>query len=400
MKNWERILHFLALLFVVFSLMGELFFPASVRFILDDIFLPFGLMFLGLTFFQKPSWRWIILSFVAMSAWGLMSDVLANGTIRTAPMGMLLRWLKWPTMLILVAELSSLKIRKHHVTLSIRLVFLILAGINIWMMLNISGTGRWLSEIFTPKSDVMISNYHEIGSFRLSGTMKNPNNNAILFGLFLLYFLYTNARKYWKYILLAFVMIFLTQSRTVLIIMLAILGMYVLNKNSRRTNLILIPAGLISLLVGLFLFRSRNLMSIFDGSAFQSNSWRMRMEHYELLFSSSASDTLLGHGIILDPISTVGFYFDTEYLSIGYQYGMIGLLIWVMILVVLLLKLRTTNRKSTFGWAIVILVFGVATTNFTFLNAECATLMMALIGAWFFYHSQNELDDHPAKESE
>jgi hypothetical protein len=399
MKQFERILHLLALVFVGSSLIGELFFPASFRFILDDLLFPFGLGFLILVFFRNPSWRWVILSFAAMSAWGAMSDILANGTIRVTPLGMLVRWLKWPIICIVIAELSSLRIQKQYVTLGIRLLFTLLAGINIWMMLNLFGSGKWLSEIYTPKPDVMISNYYELGAFRLSGTMKNPNNNAILFGLFLLYFLYTNARKYWKYILLAFVMIFLTQSRTVLLIMLAILGLYVLHRNSRKTNMILIPAGVVALIAGLFLFQSRNLMSIFDGSAFLSNSWRMRVEHYELLFSSSISDTILGHGIILDPISTIGFYFDTEYLSIGYQYGFIGLLIWILAIAAIFLKVKKTDQKSTFGWAIVMLVFGVATTNFTLLNVECATLMMALIGAWFFYHSRDQFDRNTSQES-
>lgn len=398
MKSWERILHILALLFVVFSLIGELFFPSSLRFVLDDFLFPFGLLFLALTFFKEPKWRWVILTFVAMSVWGMMSDIMANGGIRTAPIGMLLRWLKWPIICIVVAELPKLKIKENQIALGIRFLFLILSGINIWMMLNLFGSGKWLSEVFTPKTDIMVSNYYEIGSFRLSGTMRNPNNNAILFGLFLLYFLYTNARKYWKYILFAFVIIFLTQSRTVLLITLAILGMYVLNKNSRKTNMILIPAGLISLVIGLFLFRSKNLMSIIDGTAFRSNSWKTRIEHYELLFNSSVSETLLGHGIILDPFSAVGFYFDTEYLSIGYQYGIVGLFIWISAIAALFMMIRKVDRKSTFGWAIVILVFGVATTNFTLLNVECANLMMALIGAWFFYQSQNELQHHPSEE--
>ena len=68
-------------------------------------------------------------------------------------------------------------------------------------------------------------------------------------------------------------------------------------------------------------------------------------------------------------------------------------------IVALFIKTRAVDRKSTFGWAIAILVFGVALTNFTLLNVECATLMMALIGAWFLYHRQNELDDHSAQES-
>ena len=392
-------MHYLSLLFVVFSLVGELFFPANVRFILDDLFFPFGVLFMALTFFKNPKWRWFILAFGVMTIWGLLSDILANGTIRTAPAGMLLRWLKWPIMCITIAELSQLKIKRSHIENGIVISFLALAGINILMMLNPFGFGRWLSEIYSPKLDVLLSNYHEFGAFRLSGTMLNPNNNAILFGLFLLFFLHVKARKYWKYILLAFILIFLTQSRTVMLVTLAVLVLYVLRANSRKVNLVLIPAGIISLIGGLFLFRSTNLVSMFNGSAFQSNSWTSRMEHYGILVDGGMRELTLGHGIILDPIAAVGFHFDSEYLSIGYQYGLIGLLIWAVIIGLIIRITRKNDRKSTFPWALFIFIFGIAATNFTFLNVECATLMMLIVGAWLFLQSENKLNDHSKEET-
>lgn len=392
MKSWETILHYLSLIFVVFSLLGELFFPADVRFIFDDLFFSFGVLFLAVTFFKKRQWRWLILAFGAITLWGLVSDVIANETFRTAPIGMLLRWVKWPIMFVTIAEFGKLKIRRNYVLNGIVISFLALAGINILMMLNPLGIGRWLSELYSPKLDVLLSNYHEFGAFRLSGTMLNPNNNAILFGLFLVFFLHIDARKYWKYILLAFIMVFLTQSRTVMLVTLVILGLYVLRANSRKVNMMLIPAGIVALIAGLFLFRSTNLVSMFNGSAFQSNSWTSRVEHYGVLFSSGMKEMVLGHGIVLDPIAAVGFHFDSEYLSIGYQYGFIGLLIWLGIIGLLLLIMRKMNRSSTFSWAIVIFILGIAATNFTFLNVECATLMMTLIGAWFFLQSDYKFD--------
>ncbi|MDG1332154.1 MAG: O-antigen ligase family protein [Crocinitomicaceae bacterium] len=394
MKTWERILHYLTLLFVVLSLVGALFIPAHVRFFLDDLLFPFGLIYLALTFFKNPKWRWIILAFGAIAAWGMLSDILANGTIRTGPIGMLLRWLKWPIILVSIAEIGQLKIKRSYLENGVILSFLVLAGMNILMMINPFGIGKMLSETYTQKLEILLSNYNEFGAFRLSGTMRNPNTNAALFGLFLLFFLHSGARKYWKYILLAFVLIFLTQSRTVMIIVLAILGLYVLSRNSRKVNMILIPGGILALFAGLFLFRSANLISIFNGSAFQSNSWTNRVEHYGVLFESGSRELLLGHGIILDPLASVGFYFDSEYLSIGYQYGIIGLLIWVVIAGLLLQLVRKVDRKSTFGWAIVIFIFGIAMTNFTFLNVECGILMMTLIGAWFSLQGNQKLSEH------
>lgn len=392
-------MHYLALLFVVFSVVGELFFPATVSFILDDLFFPFGLLFLAVTFFKNPKWRWLIVAFSAIAAWGMLSDILSNGGIRTAPIGMLVRWVKWPIMLIAIAEFSKLSIQRKQVENGIVIIFLSLVGINLLMMLNPFGFGRELSELFSSRADVLLSNYHEFGAFRLSGTMMNPNNNAVLFGLFLLFFLHLNPRKYWKYILMAFILIFLTQSRTVMLLTLAVLALFVLRSNSRKVNLVLIPAGILSLLGGMFFFRSTNLLSIFNGTAFQSNSWTQRVDHYGILFQTGFSKLLMGHGIVLDPIAAVGFYFDSEYLSIGYQYGLIGLLIWVIAIGIVVKITLQANRKSTFGWALVLFILGVAATNFTFLNVECATLMMSLIGAWLFLQTDDKLSNHPKEES-
>lgn len=399
MKAFERIVYLLALLFSVLGLTGELFFPANVRFILDDLLFPFGLVYLALVFFKQPKWRWIILAFGALAVWGCVSDVLANGGLRITPIGMFLRWLKWPIILISISDLGRIRWSKDHVENAMRFVFLVLAGLNIFMILDPYDWGQALSELYSPKSDVMLSNYHEFGAFRLAGTMLNPNNNAILFGFFFLYFLHTNARKYWKYILLAFVIIFLTQSRTVLLLVLLIFAFYVVRNSSRRTNLILIPTAAISLTVGLFMVRSTNLMSIFNGTAFQSNSFTLRVEHYNVLFSSKMSELLFGHGIVLNPLESVGFYFDSEYLSIAYQYGFLGMLIWLIALGLLFWLIFKTNRKSTFSWSLLVFILGVAATNFTFLNTESATLMMIVAGAWLFGERNNELGHHSEEKT-
>ena len=399
MKLWERILHYLTLLFVVFSVVGALFIPAHVRFIFDDLFFPFGLLYLAISFFKQPRWRVFILAFGAIAAWGMMSDIIANGSFRTAPIGFLMRWMKWPILCISMAELGQLNLKQRYVENTVVIAFLVMAGMNIFMMINPFGLGESLSRLYTEKLEILLSNYHEFGAFRLSGMMRNPNTNAVLFGLFLIYFLHTNVKKYWPYILMAFVLIFLTQSRTVMLVVLAVLAIYVLSKNSRKRNLIIIPAGIVSLIAGLLLFRSTNLMSIVNGSAFQSNSWTNRIEHYSVLVESGFSELLLGHGIILDPVASVGFYFDSEYLSICYQYGVIGLLIWLGIILLLLFTTMKADRKSTFGWSLVIFMLGVALTNFNFLNVECATLMMTLVGVWLFLQGNQKLSDHSKEQS-
>ena len=399
MKSWERILLALSVVFTISTLIGELFWPANFRFLLDDLFFPFGLIFLGYIFVNKKEWRWFIGAFLLMCSWGLLSDLLANHTLQLQPLSSLVRWLKWPIICISIAQLGGLNISKRTVENCVAAVFLSLAAINFVMLLNPFGLGQSLSEIYGPKPEVILANYHEFGSFRLAGTFLNPNNNAGVFALFLIFFLHLNARKYWKYVLLAFVLIFLTQSRTTLILSVLILGIYVVRNTSLRFKFVTIPLAIVALFGGMLLFRSRSLLSLVDGSAFQSNSWLQRMEHYEVFNNATHSELIMGRGIILDPISEVGFYFDSEYLSILYQYGIIGILCWLFIL---FQTSRTTNGKyipSGFSLSMIVLILGISITNFAFFNVEFATLLSVLCGVWILLQAPNEFHNHSEEKA-
>jgi hypothetical protein len=327
MKSALRLLEGLSILFVIVSIFGALFWPAQRTFIFDDILLPFALINLIIVFLQKPKWRVIIALFVAMCAWGLISDFLANDGLRTSTLGLLIRWLKWPTIIATIVTIRHFEIKKKDVVNFISLTFLALSSINLILLINPLHFGELLHMVYSPKIQVLLGNYHEFGGFRLSGTMRNPNNNAAIFGLFLIFFLCLNPSKYWKYCVLAFFFIFLTQSRTMLLIILGIITLVVLKSNTRKMNMFLIPTGILGVISLLFMFRSTNLMSILSGQAFLSNSWTERMSHYSVFFNSPNTDKFLGHGIILDPLASVGVYFDSEYLSILFQYGIVGLAI-------------------------------------------------------------------------
>jgi hypothetical protein len=399
MKLWERILLTLSAVYAISGLFGELFWPAHLRFLLDDFFFPFGLLFLGYIFVKKKEWRWFIAAFVLLSAWGLFSDLLANHSVRSSALGMLIRWLKWPIICLSVAQIGGLNITKRSVENGMSLVFLSLVAINLVILLNPFGVGQSLSAFYAPKHEVLLANYHEFGAFRLSGTFLNPNNNAGVFALFLLFFLHVDARKYWKYILLAFVLIFLTQSRTTLVISVVILGIYVVRINSIRLTFVMIPAAILTLFGGMLLFRSTGLLSIINGTAFQSNSWMQRMEHYSVFSETTSRELVVGHGIILDPITEVGFYFDSEYLSILYQYGIVGGIIWLLSIFFLARVTSENILRSGFSISIILLILGVSITNFAFFNVEFATLLSVLCGAWIFFQTSDKLHNNSEEKS-
>lgn len=164
--------------------------------------------------------------------------------------------------------------------------------------------------------------------------------------------------------------------------------------------MIMIPAGLIGLLAMLFAFRSTNLMSILSGEAFKSNSWTDRIAHYQIFFDSTSSEKVLGHGVVLDPLAVVGIHFDSEYLSILFQFGIIGMVLLAILTLYLPYLIKKNTGASLFGWILVLFIAGVGVTNFVFLNVEVITLLSLIIGAWVFLQRPYKLDDNSNNQSE
>ncbi|MFT5778962.1 MAG: hypothetical protein ACI837_001919 [Crocinitomicaceae bacterium] len=399
MKMIRRTLEVLALLFAIMSVLGALFWPAHSSFIYDDLLFPFAVIHIAIIFFSDKKWRWLILLFGMIFAWGLLTDFLANDSLRTSSSGMLLRWLKWPLIIVTIANCSLPQVNKERLINFVQLLFLGLVAINLVLLTNPFGLGETIQFIYAPKSEVVLGNYNEFGAFRLSGTMLNPNNNASIFGLFMLFFLQLNPKKYWKYCLMAFILVFLTQSRTILIVVLILLVIQILRMNSKRMNLVLIPSGIIGMFLLLFVFRSTNLISVFTGEMFGSRSWTERVHHFSLFFDSSFGSKIIGHGIILNPAKSIGFDLDSEYLSIAYQYGIIGALVWIAIILYLPMITKKITGSMSFGWMLVLFITISGITNFVFLNVEVITLISLIFGVWLFLHRANEIENHPNKEA-
>jgi hypothetical protein len=148
------------------------------------------------------------------------------------------------------------------------------------------------------------------------------------------------------------------------------------------------------MMVLLFVFKSTNLGSIFTGEMFGSSSWTDRMHHFSIFFDSSFGSKILGHGIILNPVQSIGFDLDSEYLSIAYQYGIIGLMIWAAIMLYIPFLTRKIGGSMAFGWMLVIFIATSTVTNFVFLNVEVITLLSVVLGAWLFLERDKKINEH------
>ncbi|MCH2223926.1 MAG: O-antigen ligase family protein [Crocinitomicaceae bacterium] len=399
MKALKQLLSIGAVLFVIICLFDTMFWSSQSRFGIDNLLFPFALVYTGVVCWERKNWRLLMLFFLVMVGWILISDILNHDTFRVRSIGMSMRWIKWGAVVFVVGNLPTAWFSSIKLGNFVKGLFLIFVGINLIMYLNPFGLGEQLSYFYAPKEEVILGNYHEFGGFRLAGTMLNPNNNSIAFCLFLLYFLSLNAKENWKYIVLCFLLVFLTQSRTGMIASLLLIVFHLLKTNTLRRNLFIIVGGVLSLVSALFFFRSTNLLSLITGEAFKSNSWLERVEHYSIFYESSMFKQMIGRGILLNPLENVGFYLDSEYLSILLQYGYIGFILWITVMVSILVLIKKETGKLDFGWQLILLFLVFSTTNTVFLNPEITVVMAFLLGVWLFSKGNNKIEDKSNKNT-
>lgn len=393
MQSLKQVSWFGALAFMVVCLFESLFWSSQHSLGIDNVLFPFALTYAGITSWENKVWRPLFLSFIAIVGWVMLSDIIEYATLRPRSIGMSMRWLKWGVIIFTLGNHAKDWLTTDRLKIGLKIIFLALVGVNLILFLNPLGLGEKLAYFYAPKQEVILGNYHEFGGFRLSGTMQNPNNNAIVFTLFLLYFLLMSARENFKYVILCFFMVFLTQSRTGMAASILAIVFYVLQFVSLRKHMLKMLSGIVALIIALFLFRSTNLVSLFTGEAFRSNSWLDRLGHYAVFFQGTFNEQFFGRGIVLNPVQQVGFHLDSEYLSILLQMGYVGMVLWGTLMFFIVRIIKNLSGEFKFGWQLVALILLFSLTNTVFLNPEVTTILAVLIGVWAFTERRDKLEN-------
>jgi hypothetical protein len=399
MNEMMKIVKWGAVLFSVMCVIEALFWPSSIAFYPDNYLFPFGLIFLGYVFAAHKESRVFIAFFGLMFFTGLVSDLMAHKELRPESIGYLLRWLKWAAIFSGFAYGLKDLMRREQLDLAVKAAFMALAIINVLILVNIGGTGESIQYLFTPKSDFLISNFNEVGGFRLAGTFMNPNDNAAVFGLFFLYFLSDGIRKNWQFLIIAFVLVLLTQSRTVFMALVVISLMeYIMSYKANRGSIWIPISVLLVSAAFLLVFNASNLVSIVTGEAFVSNSWMTRLDNLRLFSDIPMSNRIFGHGVLNDPYASLGVFIDSEYLAILFQYGIIGFLIWLSGIFYAIIGIGRKPENKWFWITAFILVLVISFTNYALLNQVVAIALMSLLGLYAFA-AKNKIDNTTANKT-
>lgn len=230
-------------------------------------------------------------------------------------------------------------------------------------------------DTYTIRPEQVVSLKYGLVDGRVSGVFLNPNDLGFFNILYALYFFFNKEinkiRSRYFLITLALSIVFISQSRTVFIALLAtilMVSVYHYLKN-KKIKFNLKPVLLILSLVVLFSLLLPNTRSLIDGSAFKSHSFLSRFEIIGNTIDVNKSSILIGQGYVVNISEMVGGAIDNEYAFVYLQYGLIGLVLLFISIFVALRVVRTFPNKLFF-YATLLVFFIVGFTNLSFSNFE------------------------------
>ena len=168
-------------------------------------------------------------------------------------------------------------------------------------------------------------------SKRMLGTMGNPNDNAILFLFFLIYFFNEDSNNIKNKILfyLATLALFFCQSRTgfTAFVVIYVMGvfLYKLSLKSIITDtLIFIAMYSLQLLMGNLYINS------LAGNIAENTSLNARFEVWKMLFQMIKQKPFFGYAPNKEFFDANKIYADNQYVLIAWRYGFVGFLLFML----------------------------------------------------------------------
>lgn len=217
---------------------------------------------------------------------------------------------------------------------------------------------------------------------RLVGTMGNPNINAIMFGIFSLFFFPLRfERNRLTMYFLCILFVFLCQSRTALLVVISMFS-YLACVHSNiwtKKQWLVMLSGLTAAFVLAWMFATSFFQytsynnSLLDGSILESGSARGRWETWKWLGEMILQHPLFGHGPYKHYFYTHHIYSENEYMIMTWRYGVIGLGLYLSIFIIPFKNMWKRNSdRSIQGSLLILLMLVSALTNnpFTERNIE------------------------------
>jgi O-antigen ligase len=300
--------------------------------------------------------------------------------------------------------------------LAIDIAFIIFLIFNLFHYHDILGFNEKVMPFFCGKNNIHLLTFglNALGlpdTKRMIGIVGNPNNNAILFLMFLIRYLPHNN---WKtknmiFFYLALIAVSACQSRTGLIAFIAIIILNFIVIKWKWWKITLHSAITISFL---FLFFNLNafseyfqidflksqqkkndyVMSLFNKEGFQGTSWQKRLQIWKGLLIDSSEKPLFGHGPRKNFFYQSQLYSENEYVQVIWRFGLFGLIVYLGIFLIplrnVLKSMRVDTESKNIAFMIVLFLI-TSITNVPLSNTILAPFFFSFMGSFYAGYKQN-----------
>ena len=273
-------------------------------------------------------------------------------------------------------------------------IFILLVIINLLHFFEIGNTNDLLLQYYNGGRNISYFGKNSLGldaAKRMAGIVGNPNNNAIIFSFFMVYFFPFKLEKikiYW--FSLALLMVFMCQSRTTMIafamIIITVFIFKMVDWKFKRYVIFLTLTTSIYLIAMYFSSRGFTVdtysNTVFSEDVLNTNSVMGRIETWKFLGNMILEKPFFGYGPNKDFFYDNHIYSESEYFLYAWRYGFVGLIMYLLIYLIplkdLFYKKRTTI--SNYLLLITVLMSVSAITNNPFTERTVAVLFAASVG--------------------
>lgn len=294
-----------------------------------------------------------------------------------------IRPVKYLVLLLLTLNLSSTY--KKKISYVLLFILLISAVVMIIEKYNLLGMGDLIFHVFTHHNK---SKFIRGDSYRIIGTMMNPNNNGIflmtLFVFFVVQLKEINKRWPILVLLILITLIFFAQSRTAIIALIVVSILSVLLFGLNRNTLFILLGGIVVGGVILAFSKASYVGQLFEKNPLEIGEFKARFYDWNILLDQWKKSKIWGVGVIDNSIFRFGA--DSEYYYVLATRGILGSVFYLaMIMYPLFLSIKKDRVISNISLAILlpVLYAVVAITNFGIMNVRLAIIYFVLIGLVF-----------------
>lgn len=271
--------------------------------------------------------------------------------------------------------------------------FIILAAINLMHFFEFPYANELIYKYYPGDLNIKYFGKNTLGlpaSKRMTGLSANPNNNAILFTLFAIYFFpHFKQEKSYVWSIIALLLVFLCQSKTSFIFLFVLIAWIIISKELKLNikqwlYLALVVGGSYSLAFALCSrgYEVETYSNVaFSNQVLETGSTQGRIQIWKELSKMIIERPIFGHGPYKNYFYDNRLFSENEYILILWRYGLFGVIAYLLVFIIpiyLLVKNKIKNKGLLI--AIMILFLTSALTNNPLSEQNIIILFALIVG--------------------